>query len=135
MNKRGRKSKIDKKVAFLLWLDMSIAQAVQVYAREHGVNPDTGKPYTDPAIWRAANMYIIYNQDDARQRIEKKFGTMTDDVWKTYLLERANFAYATASTNSFVKWAESNGYERRDYQEYLEKRRFILQQREHKGGF
>lgn len=135
MNRRGRKPIIDKEVAFNLWLNMSIAQAVKTYAREYGTNPNTGKPFTDPAIWRSANTYIIRNPNKARAKIEQKFGKMTDDDWHNYLLERAHFAFQLESTDPFVSWAKNHGYEEKEYNPFVAKRRAVMQSRGRKGGF
>jgi len=63
------------------------------WTKEHGVNPNTGKPFSVPAFHQACWRWGLRNLDEAREMFSAYallYGErVTDEIWKKFIQERA----------------------------------------------
>ena len=82
----------------------------QWWTKQHGVNPNTGKHFSNQAFHQACWRWGLRNLDEARELYAKhvmSFGFYLDDaIWKKTVQERARMCLKTASRTFFREHPE-----------------------------
>lgn len=113
---RRKESLLDNEQCFDLWLKLgSLQKAANALTNQGIINKTTGKPFTRNGIRFAALRYLIHNQEECRERMEKYDPNspylMTDETWYEYLAKRARDSYYNHKPEALYNWAKKYGIE------------------------
>lgn len=97
----GLRSKgfLDPKTCWKEWnnVEGSLGAVRKKFVQKGILNEKTGKPPTNSGIEKAAFMWALYNQKEARKDLEfswqREGRILTDDEWKKFLINAANLVF------------------------------------------
>jgi hypothetical protein len=101
---------LDEEECFRLWTGLgTIDKAAKHLESEGYVHPDTGKRFTDFAIWVAAYRYILDNVEEAWEYFHEDDPTMTREEFEEHLVRKAATVYKSSRTR-YVSWLREHGF-------------------------
>jgi hypothetical protein len=124
----GRQPRLlDGKECFLLWVELGSLEKVRLHYNAQGlINPRTGKPLSEMAIWTTSLRWVLENPEEARPYYEQEGGKLSDDEWEKWLISRAVMVY-NYSKNRIIRWAKRNNLFDKHYEIF--RARFNLPER------
>jgi len=126
----GRKEKtLDGREIIELWIELeSLGRVARFYASKGKVNPRTGQPFTQNALWRSASNFLVNNPVEGREYYRQAGAVYTDSEWEQFILRRAMQVYK-ANRSGFLRWVISQEWPKK--YEHLYRNEYGVEQQDY----